>query len=184
MSPPPTESLVTVRREFSYGALLVIAVVAVYSGTLAHGFIWDDDLHVTANLTIVGPLGLKEIWTTAAANYFPLVLTNFWLQHALWGLQPVGYHAVTIACHALCAVLLWRVLLALMVPGSPRRSAAEAGAWLGAALWALHPVQVESVAWISELKNTQSGIFFLLAILFWLKWLEVRRGVSPPGEGD
>ena len=152
-SPPATRSVVL-------GALLFVAVVAVYSCTLAHGFIWDDDLHVTANPTIIGPLGLKEIWTTAAANYFPLVLTNFWVQHALWGLQPFGYHAVTIACHALCAILLWRVLLALGVPG----------AWLGAALWALHPVQVESVAWISELKNTQSGVFFLLSILFWVRW--------------
>ena len=152
-SPPATRSVVL-------GALLFVAVATVYSCTLTHGFIWDDDLHVTANPAIVGPLGLQEIWTTAAANYFPLVLTNFWVQHALWGLQPFGYHAVTIACHALCAVLLWRVLLALGVPG----------AWLGAALWALHPVQVESVAWISELKNTQSGTFFLLSILFWVRW--------------
>jgi tetratricopeptide (TPR) repeat protein len=144
------------------GALLFLAVVAVYLRTLSHGFIWDDDLHVTINPRIVGPQGLKEIWTTAAANYFPLVLTNFWLQHALWGLAPFGYHAVTIACHALCAVLLWRVLVELRVPG----------AWLGAALWALHPVQVESVAWISELKNTQSGIFFLLSILYYVRWLD------------
>jgi len=152
-------------RALGLGALLVAAVVAVYWGTLSHGFIWDDDLHVTANPRIIGPEGLWEIWTTAAANYFPLVLTNFWLQHALWGLHPLGYHAVTIGCHALCALLLWRVLLALRVPG----------AWLGAALWALHPVQVESVAWISELKNTQSGLFFLLAIWCWLKWLDSAR---------
>ena len=157
---PPAAASPPAIRDLALGALLLVAVVAVYASTLAHGFIWDDDLHVAANPTIIGPLGLKEIWTTAAANYFPLVLTNFWVQHALWGLNPFGYHAVTVACHALCAVLLWRVLLALRVPG----------AWLGAALWALHPVQVESVAWISELKNTQSGIFFLLSILFWLKW--------------
>ena len=152
-------------RALGFGALLVAAVVVVYWGTLAHGFIWDDDLHVTANPRIIGPEGLREIWTTAAANYFPLVLTNFWVQHALWGLNPLGYHAITIGCHALCALLLWRVLLALRVPG----------AWLGAALWALHPVQVESVAWISELKNTQSGLFFLLAIWFWVKWLDSAR---------
>ena len=150
-------------RDFSpvvLGLGLAALVALAYARSLHGEFLWDDDLHVAANPTIIGPLGLKEIWTTAAANYFPLVLTNFWVQHALWGLNPFGYHAVTVACHALCAVLLWRVLLALRVPG----------AWLGAALWALHPVQVESVAWISELKNTQSGIFFLLSILFWLKW--------------
>ena len=169
-APPPAA------RTVALGALLVVAVVAVYAGTLTHEFIWDDDLHVAANPTIIGPLGLKEIWSSSRANYFPLVLTNFWLQHAVWGLNPVGYHAVTILCHALAAVLLWRVLLALRIPG----------AWLGAALWALHPVQVESVAWISELKNTQSGIFFLLSILYWLKWLERGRGSPAYGgaKGD
>ena len=66
--------------------------------------------------------------------------------------------------HGACAVLLWRVLRSLQVPG----------AWLGAALWALHPVQVESVAWITEMKNTQSGLFFLLSILFFVRWLRAR----------
>jgi tetratricopeptide (TPR) repeat protein len=156
-------------RTLGEAAILMALVVAVYWGTLSHGFIWDDDLHVYTNPRIIGPQGIWEIWTTAAANYFPLVLTNFWAQHALWGLAPAGYHAVTIACHALGAVLLWRVLLALRVPG----------AWLGAALWALHPVQVESVAWISELKNTQSGIFFLLSILFFVRWLDSGPGAGP-----
>ena len=141
-------------------------VVIAYLGAVSGEFLWDDDLHVTANPTIIGPLGLKEIWTTAAANYFPLVLTNFWVQHALWGLEPLGYHLVTLGCHALSAVLLWRVLGLLRVRG----------AWLGAALWALHPVQVESVAWICELKNTQSAVFFLAAILCWLRWMEGSLG--------
>jgi tetratricopeptide (TPR) repeat protein len=155
------------------GALLAAAVVLVYLRTFSHGFIWDDDLHVTANPRMIGLKGLVDVWTSAAANYFPLVLTNFWLQHALWGLQPLGYHVVTVVCHALSAVLLWRVLLALRVPG----------AWVGAALWALHPVQVESVAWISELKNTQSAIFFLLSILYFVHWLDGRDG-RPPRRGD
>ncbi len=151
-----------------------MALVVSYWFALRGDFLWDDDLHVTANPTIIGPLGLKEIWTTARANYFPLVLTNFWVQHAVWGLNPVGYHLVTLACHALAALLLWRVLLQLRVPG----------AWLGAALWALHPVQVESVAWICELKNTQSAVFFLAAILCWLEWLEVGRVFSPPSNDE
>lgn len=156
-------------RQIALAAALVGAVVLAYWGTLHGEFLWDDDLHVYKNPRIIGPEGLREIWTTAAANYFPLVLTNFWLQHAVWGLNPFGYHAVTIACHAFSALLLWRVLLALGATGF--------GAWLGAALWALHPVQVESVAWISELKNTQSAIFFLLAVLGFLRWLD-----APPGE--
>ncbi|MBI5688780.1 MAG: tetratricopeptide repeat protein [Verrucomicrobia bacterium] len=155
--------------------LLVAAVVAAYAGSLGGGFLWDDDLHITANPTIVGPLGLKEIWTTSRANYFPLVLTNFWLQHAAWGLEPFGYRVVTLLFHAGAAVLLWRVLLRLRVPG----------AWLGAALWALHPVQVESVAWICELKNTQSAVFFLAAALWYARWLEARgsTAVAQPAAG-
>lgn len=142
--------------------LLAAAIAGVYAPSLGGDFLWDDDLHITANPTIVGPLGLTEIWTSARANYFPLVLTNFWVQHALWGLEPLGYRLVTLGCHVGAALLLWRVLLRLRVPG----------AWLGAALWALHPVQVESVAWICELKNTQSAVFFLLAAWGWLRWVE------------
>jgi protein O-mannosyl-transferase len=158
-------------RSFALGALLFAAVVAAYALSLRGDFLWDDDLHITANPTIIGPLGLREIWTTARANYFPLVLTNFWVQHALWNLNPLGFHAVTLGCHALAAVLLWRVLLALRVPG----------AWLGAALWALHPVQVESVAWICELKNTQSAVFFLAAVLCWLRWVQSGEEAGGPG---
>jgi tetratricopeptide (TPR) repeat protein len=144
------------------GATLIAAIVAAYAFSLRGGFLWDDDLHITANPTIIGPLGLKEIWTSARANYFPLVLTNFWVQHALWGLEPLGYRIVTLAFHAFAAVLLWRVLRQLRIPG----------AWLGAAFWALHPVQVESVAWICELKNTQSAVFFLAALWAYVRWIE------------
>jgi protein O-mannosyl-transferase len=141
--------------------VLVVAIVVAYLPALDAGFIWDDDTHLTANPRVVGPLGLRETWSTAGAMYFPLVVTHFWALHAVFGLEPFPYHLVTLLLHAGCAVLLWRVLHRLAIPG----------AWLGAALWALHPVQVESVAWISELKNTQSGVFYLLAILFFLRWL-------------
>ena len=155
-------------RKYLLAATLVLAIAAVYAYSLRGEFLWDDDLHITANPTIVGPLGLKEIWTTARANYFPLVLTNFWVQHAVWGVEPLGYRVVTLLFHVLSALMLWRVLSQLRVPG----------AWLGAAWWALHPVQVESVAWICELKNTQSGFFFLLAISIWVRWVDV--GVGRP----
>ena len=157
-----------------FGLVLVLLIGLAYVRSLGGDFLWDDDLHITANPTIVGPLGLKEIWTTARANYFPLVLTNFWLQHALWELNPLGYRLVTLLCHAGAAVLLWRVLMRLRVPG----------AWLGAALWALHPVQAESVAWICELKNTQSAVFFLAAILFWIRWLEGPPWLRRPAAGS
>src|ERR1044071_5934212 len=110
---------------------LIVLVLLPYSRPFAAGFVWDDDSHLTANPAIVGAGGLRAIWTSASANYFPLTLTTFWLEHALWGLRPGPYHVVNVLMHAASAVLLWRVLLRLGVRG----------AWIGAALWALHPVQ-------------------------------------------
>jgi protein O-mannosyl-transferase len=167
----PSALLPSSSRRWFLGVALVLLLTLVYLRALSGEFIWDDENHVAANPTIVGPLGLTEIWTTARANYFPLVLTNFWLQHAVWGLNPFGYHVVTLAFHLGAVLLLWGVLRQLRVPG----------AWLGAALWGLHPVQVESVAWISELKNTQSAVAFLLAILFFLRWSEQPRSVVAAG---
>jgi hypothetical protein len=117
------------------------------------------------------PLGLKEIWTTNAADVCPLTLTTYWVEHAFWGVSALPYHRVNVLLHGACAVLLWQVLRSLRVPG----------AWLGAVLWALHPVQVESVAWVTEMKNTESGFYFLLSVLFFVKWLrakELRNGQS------
>jgi len=159
--------------DWIFGLLLVFAIIITYSPIWHAGFIWDDRSIVTENHVIVGPLGLKEIWTTSAADICPLTLTTFWLEHKLWALAPLPYHLVNVAMHAACAVALWRVLLSLRVPG----------AWLGAALWALHPVEVESVAWVSEMKNTQSCLFFLLSILFFVRWLKARDSKTRIG-GD
>jgi len=151
-------------RAWIPAALLVAAVVIAYLPVRHAGFVWDDDSHLTANPCIVGSAGFWGIWASAAANYFPLATTTLWLLHAAWGLQPLVYHLANVLIHAAAVLLLWRVLLRLRVPG----------AWFGALLWALHPVQAESVAWISELKNTQSAVFYLLSILFFLRWLEPR----------
>jgi protein O-mannosyl-transferase len=152
-------------RDWLLGLILIIAVIVTYFPVLQAGFIWDDDDHVTRNPCIIGPLGFTAIWTTMAARYYPLVLTTFWIEHAFWGLEPLPYHLVNVLMHGASALVLWQVLRNLQV----------SGAWLGAALWALHPVEVESVAWISELKNTQSGLFYLLSILFFVRWLRARR---------
>jgi tetratricopeptide (TPR) repeat protein len=151
------------QRDWLWGFVLLLAVVLTYTPVWQAGFVWDDRTFLTANPRIVGPLGLKEIWTTPAADICPLALTVVWVEHKLWGLQPLPYHLVNVLLHAACAILLWRVLRRLRIPG----------AWLGAALWALHPVQVETVAWITELKNTQSCLFYLLAIRFFLRWREL-----------
>jgi Flp pilus assembly protein TadD len=155
------------RTEWVLGGLLVVATLVAYQHVWHAGFIWDDDRHLTQNPTIVGPLGLREIWTTRAARICPLVLTTFWVEHALWGLNPLPYHLVNVLMHTACGLVLWRVLRSLQVPG----------AWLGAALWTLHPVQVETVAWVTELKNTQSCFFYLLGGFFFLKWIKREKPV-------
>ena len=150
------------QREWLWALLLFALVFIVYAQVLHAGFIWDDESHLTRNPCVIGPLGLKEIWTSTQAVYYPLVLTVFWALHKFVGLNPLPYHALNVLFHAASAILLWRVLKILQVRG----------AWLGAALWALHPVMVQSVAWITELKNTQSCLFYLLSIFFFLKWEE------------
>jgi tetratricopeptide (TPR) repeat protein len=151
------------RRDWVLGLILILFVILTYTPVWKAGFVWDDETILTANSCIVGPLGLKEIWTTAAADICPLTLTTFWAEHALWGLNPLPYHLVNVLLHGACAILLWRLLRSLRVQG----------AWLGAVLWALHPVMVESVAWITEMKNTESGLFFLLSILFFVRWINL-----------
>jgi tetratricopeptide (TPR) repeat protein len=165
-------SLFLVNRDWFWGLTLVLLIILTYSPVWHAGFVWDDDILLTANPVITGPLGLKEIWTTSAVDICPLTVTMFWVEHAVWDFTPLPYHLVNVLLHGASAVLLWRVLFSLNVPG----------AWMGAALWALHPVMVESVAPICEMKNTQSGFFFLLSILFFLRWLKARSHNEQTGD--
>lgn len=150
------------KRDRVFTLALTVMVIFAYLPIWHAGFIWDDDAHLTNNPCIVGPLGFSAIWTSSEATYYPLVLTTFSAVHALWGLNPLPYHLLNLFLHVANALLLWRVLRALEVRG----------AWLGAALWALHPVMVQSVAWITELKNTQSCFFYLLSTLTFLHFHE------------
>jgi tetratricopeptide (TPR) repeat protein len=145
-------------------AAILVAVVLAYLPALNAGFIWDDDDYVTNNPLLTAPDGLQRIWFSKhlQSQYFPLVYTTLRLQHALWALNPMGYHAVNVLLHGLCALLVWALLKRLAVRG----------AWLAAAIFALHPVQVESVAWITELKNTQSTLFYLLAVWAWVRFTD------------
>ncbi len=153
---------------------LVLAVVtfAAYQPTWHAGFIWDDDSHVTKNLNLRSLHGLHQIWFEPLADqqYYPLQLTSFWIEYHLWGLQPFGYHAVNVLLHVLNALLLWMVLQQLEIPG----------AWLAAAIFAIHPVQVESVAWVSELKNLLSTTFYLGALLAFFRFRPL-SGKARPG---
>jgi len=106
------------RHDWLWGLMLMLAVILAYMPVWQAGFIWDDSVVLTANPCIVGPLGLKEIWTTSAADICPLTLTTFWIEHALWGLGPLPYHLVNLLLHGASAALLWRVLRALRVQGA------------------------------------------------------------------
>jgi len=143
---------------------LVVLVVAAYLPALHSGFIWDDDAYVTENLTLRSPGGLWQIWSQLAATpqYYPLVHTSFWLEYHLWELNPLGYHVDNVLLHILASLLLWRVLVRLRLPG----------AWLAAAIFALHPVMVESVAWITERKNVLAAVFYYAAALAYWRWGE------------
>ena len=145
---------------------LSILTIAVYWPAWNGGFIWDDDDYVTRNPLLTAPNGLRRIWFSldAPSQYFPLVYTTFWIERALWDLNPTGYHWVNLLLHVANGLLVWRLLVRLKVPG----------AWLGAAIFALHPVQVESVAWITERKNVLMGFFFLLTLLAWVEYVDVR----------
>jgi protein O-mannosyl-transferase len=156
------------QRVFLLAVVLAAATVLAYQPAWHAGFIWDDDVYVTNNRLLTAPDGLKRIWFTldSPSQYFPLVYTVLRLERKVWELAPTGYHWVNILLHAANALLLWRVLRRLAIPG----------AWLGAALFALHPVQVESVAWVTELKNVLSLFFCLLATRAWLEFIEGRPG--------
>lgn len=177
-NPLETEEMVWLmdegKRGAGIGALLLLGVTLLaYLPALTGGFVWDDDAYVTNNRTLVEPGGLGRIWFEpgATTQYYPLVHTSFWIESRLWGFGPFGYHLVNVLLHGLNGGLLFLLLRRLGVPG----------AWFGAALFALHPVHVESVAWITERKNVLSGFFYLASLLAWFRFApagEEKRGPS------
>jgi len=143
------------------GIALVVLTLTAYAPAMRGGFVWDDDDYVTANETLRSVGGLVRIWAEPGAvpQYYPLTFTSLWLEWRLWGPTPTGYHVTNVLLHATAAVLLWRLLALLALPG----------AWLAAAIFAVHPVHVESVAWITERKNVLAGVFYLAAALAYLR---------------
>jgi len=167
-------------RNIGLGALVVCATIAAYLPSLSGKFIWNDGDYVTAPaLRSLG--GLARIWTDLGATqqYYPLLHSAFWVQHRLWGDDPLGYHIVTLLLHAGSAVLFALVLRRLLDGRQTRPGDARAGVpvgrhagaeWIAALLFALHPVHVESVAWITEQKNTLSLALYLGSALAYLKF--------------
>jgi protein O-mannosyl-transferase len=146
---------------FAGAVLVACATLVAYLPALRGGFLWDDDGHVTKP-ALRAVRGLWRIWLEPGATqqYYPVLHTAFWIEHRIWGDAPLGYHLANVLLHAAAAILFGRVLLRLL--GDAR------AALLGSILFALHPVCVESVAWISEQKNTLSAVFYLSAALVYL----------------
>lgn len=149
------------KKQWGLVALLVLVTAIVYLPALKAGFIWDDDLLLTENPRVQSADGLREIWTFSLdAEYYPVTWTSFWLEWRLWGMNPKGYHATNILFHVLGVLLVWRILVRMGIRG----------AWLAAMIFAIHPVNVESVAWVAERKNTLSLVFYALTVLAFLRF--------------
>lgn len=146
---------------------IAVALIIVYQPAMNGGLLWDDEAHVTPP-ELRSWHGLYRIWTDprAAQQYYPLLHSVFWVEYQLWGEQVAAYHWVNLIEHLAATGLLLLILRRLKIPGAP----------LAAAIFALHPVNVESVAWISEQKNTLSAVFYLSAMLAYLKFDDTRQG--------
>ena len=154
--------------------ILGMLVAASYLPALWGEFIWDDSL-LTKLKAVSSWDGIWRLWFDPAAaylqrdtvegHYWPLLYTTFWLEHKLWGFHPLGYHIVNLLLHFANTALLWRLLLRLGVPG----------AWFAAAVFAVHPLHTESVAWIISRKDLLSALFYLSAFFMWVRFVESSR---------
>lgn len=154
--PPPAPRMPVVAAIVS----IVVATSVAYLPSLTGGFIFDDGYALTNNLNVKAPDGLFRIWNIIGSrDPWPVTDTSFWLEWRLWGMHPTGYRVTNLILHIVAALLIWRILLRVSIPG----------AWLAALLFAVHPVNVESVAWIAQRKGLLAMVFFLLSILWYAK---------------
>ncbi|MGA3066572.1 MAG: tetratricopeptide repeat protein [Tepidisphaeraceae bacterium] len=148
------------------GVLALITLVCFWP-SIPGSFIWDDDSYVVQNGALLNRSGLVHIWNATdlhTVQYYPLTFTTLWIEHHIWQNGPLGYRVVNLLLHAAGAIVLWRVLRRLALPG----------AWAIAALWAIHPLQVETVSWISERKNVLSGLLAISSLYFYLDFAGLR----------
>ena len=166
---PPT-ALTFWLLALALGGLTLAAFLPVLRGS----YIWDDQPWLTHNANIIEPHHFWNIWSAprASPHYYPLVFTTFWLEYQMWGLgilgadgimRGVGYHVDNLLLHIISAILLFQILLRLKLPGG------TFGGWLAATIFAIHPVNVESVAWVAERKNTLCAVFFFASLLLALR---------------
>jgi len=153
------------KRDWFFCLLLAVVTMLAYHPAWHGGVLWDDDAHIGGpELRTLD--GLRRIWFVprTTQQYYPLLHTSYWLQQKLWGDSITGYHIVNLLLHIGCVVLVLRIVRFLRIPGAE----------LAATIFALHPVNVETVAWIAERKNTLSGVFALAATLWYLRFDENR----------
>lgn len=170
MRPAPASPAPWPRRLLP-GLALAGLVFLVFFPTLRGDFLWDDKDNVVGNPHLRDPQGLFAIWTDPFANqqYYPLTYTTFWIEYQLQGAEPFLYRLNNLVLHALAGIALWRVLRRLGLPG----------AWVAAALFALHPIQCESIAWVTERRNILAGLFAALSTLWFLRFAGVGE-LEPP----
>ena len=162
----PSQSRLTRQTILPVLALVLLVAVSYFPAANA-GFVWDDVI-ITDAKPVQTVSGLAQIWFSPReikreAHYWPMVYTSFWLEHKLWGFAPAGYHVVNVLLHLINTLLLWCILRRLVVPG----------AWFVAAVFAVHPLHVESVAWVIERKDVLSALFYLTAVLAYMRFVEV-----------
>jgi len=173
-----TEEMLNLGLKYKQALLvfvLICAAIVVYLPAIKGDFIWDDDAHIVKNNNLRSPKGLWNMWSNPqsiqARQMYPLTFTTFWIEYQVWGDHPFGYHITNVVLHCLSALLLWQILLRLRIPG----------AWVAACVFLLHPIQVESVAWISERKNVLSGLWYFIAFFFYLEFMDKGKNVYYAG---
>ena len=162
----------TTRELVLLKATILVAVgLWIFSPAFNGDWIWDDSMLVKDNETLRSLAGLGRIWFAApATDYWPLTWTLLWIEWHLWGAHTLGYHLCSVALHLTSAFLIWRLLDKLGLRWG----------WLGGLIFVVHPLVVESVAWISEIKNTLSLPFFLLSLN---AYIDTDQGVGKRGYG-
>ena len=152
------------------GAVLIVLIAFIaYFPTLGNGFVSDDDVLLINNNLVKNSDGLRRFWCSVEAlDYWPVTNTTFWIEWRMWGMKSTGYHATNLILHVAESLLIWILLRKLSIPG----------AFLAALIFAVHPVNVESVAWIAQRKNLTAMLFFLLSILWYLKYVMPTAGVG------
>ncbi|HET8579351.1 MAG TPA: tetratricopeptide repeat protein [Methylomirabilota bacterium] len=197
--PPAPKPPAPCRAPYLSLALIFVVVVVAFFPALQAGFIdWDEDPLLIKNFSYrgLGPAQLRWMFTTTRmGHYMPLTWISYGWDYAIWGLRPFGYHLTNLLIHAMSAAVLYLIAhrLLTMAPSPSREGEGTSllplpfgervgvrgiGALAAALLWAVHPLRVESVAWVTERRDVLSGLFFLLAVWAYLGWAAQPRGAA------